>query len=141
MKRIVIVILALVAWSCSQTPVEKPLIVKEDPKQGAINAKLILESTPVQLADGLQISLWASDSLAPDPIALSIDDQNRIYLTITNRQKNSEFDIQWLSAWDDVLLFPGNQLKTVEPFFTKQFDSTRTKENEWLADLNNDGIQ
>jgi quinoprotein glucose dehydrogenase len=139
MKKILIAVIAMAAWSCSKTPVEKPLIVKEDPKQAAINAKLILESTPVQLADGLQISLWASDSLAPDPIALSIDDQNRIYLTSTNRQKNSEFDIRGYRHW----MIPSISWQSVEDrraFLRKTFDSTRSKENEWLPDLNNDGI-
>lgn len=138
MKKIPFAILAVVAWACSQTPVEKPLIIKEDPKQGAINAKLILESTPVQLADGLQISLWASDSLAPDPIAMSIDNQNRVYLTSTNRQKNSEFDIRGYRHW----MIPSISWQSVEDrraFLRSNFDSTRSKENEWLADLNNDG--
>ena len=139
MKKFLIAISALVVWSCSQTPAEKPLIIKEDPKQGALNAKLILESTPVQLADGLQISLWASDSLAPDPIAMSIDDQNRVYLTSTNRQKNSEFDIRGYRHW----MIPSISFQSVEDrraFLRKTFDSTRSKENEWLADLNNDGV-
>lgn len=139
MKKIFVVISAFVVCSCSQTPVEKPLIIKEDPKQGALNAKLILESTPVQLADGLQISLWASDSLAPDPIAMSIDDKNRVYLTSTNRQKNSEFDIRGYRHW----MIPSISWQSVEDrraFLRSNFDSTRSKENEWLADLNNDGI-
>ena len=43
--------------------------------------------------------LWASDSLATDPVAMAIDEQGRIYLNRTNRQKNSEFDIRGHRDW------------------------------------------
>jgi quinoprotein glucose dehydrogenase len=139
MKQFFLILLPIFLWSCAQAPVEKPLIVREDPGQGAATAKLILENTPVQLADGLSISLWASDSLAPDPIALSIDDFNRVYLTSTNRQKNSEFDIRGHRDW----MIPSISFQSVEDrraFLRKTFDSTRSQENEWLPDLNHDGI-
>ena len=139
MKHFALLIIALLVVACTSTPVEKPLVIKEDPIRATTNAKLVLESTPVQLAEGLTISLWASDSLAPDPIALSIDDQNRVYLTSTNRQKNSEFDIRGYRHW----MIPSISWQSVEDrraFLRKTFDSTRSKENEWLADLNHDGI-
>jgi putative membrane-bound dehydrogenase-like protein len=118
---------------------EPPLIVREDPSKGALVAEEIRKNTAVQLADGLKISLWATDSLAPDPIAMSIDDQGRVYLTRTNRQKNSEFDIRGHRDW----MTPSIGLQTVEDrrtFLKQTFAAERSKENEWLPDLNKDSI-
>ena len=133
-------IFAITLFACNETPKEKPLIVKEDPTKGLANAKEIRANTAVQLADGLTISLWASDSLAPDPIALSIDDDGKIYLTSTERQKHSEFDIRGYRHW----MIPSISLKSVEErrnFLRQTFAPEKSKENEWLEDLNHDGVR
>ena len=75
------------------------LTIRESPASAFENARQIQEKATIKTADGLQLSLWASDSLAPDPIAVSVDDQGRVYLTRTNRQKNSEFDIRGHRDW------------------------------------------
>src|SRR5690606_20766455 len=114
------------------------LVVKEDPAQARIRAKEIRENTVIKLADGLKLDLWASDSLAPDPVAMSIDDQGRVYLARTNRQKNSEFDIRGHRNW----MTPSIGLKTVEDrraFLRSTFAPEKSKENVWLKDLNGDG--
>ncbi len=114
------------------------LIVSEDPAQGVAKAKEIRSKTAVTLADGLQLTLWASDSLAPDPVAMSIDDAGRVYLTRTVRQKNSEFDIRGYRQW----MTPSIALQSVEDrraFLHSTFDPAKSKENEWLKDLNGDG--
>ncbi len=118
---------------------EPPLVVREDPKQGVINAAEIKKNTSIQLAEGLTINLWASDSLAPDPVAMDIDTKGRVYITRTNRQKNSEFDIRGFRHW----MTPSIALQSVEDrraFLHETFSPERSKENEWLPDLNNDGI-
>ena len=115
------------------------MIVREDPAAGAKKAKEIRENTAAQLADGLTLSLWASDSLAPDPVAMSIDDEGNVYLTRTNRQKNSEFDIRGYRHW----MTQSISWQTVEDrrkFLHEFFAPEKSKENEWLADLNNDGV-
>ncbi|MFN3490326.1 MAG: heme-binding protein, partial [Emticicia sp.] len=78
---------------------EKPMIINEDPTKVVAKAKEIREKTSAKVIDGIQMTLWASDSLAPDPVAMSIDDQGRVYLIRTNRQKNSEFDIRGHRDW------------------------------------------
>ena len=50
------------------------LVIREDPAVGKARAKEIREKTSIKLADGLKLDLWASDSLAPDPAAISVDD-------------------------------------------------------------------
>lgn len=136
---------ALVVVSCMKmTPsgsskIDKALVViKEDAVTGKARAKEIRDKVSVKLADGLKLDLWASDSLAPDPVAIAIDDQGRVYLNRTNRQKNSEFDIRGHRNW----MTPSIALETVEDrrqFLRSTFAPEKSKENEWLKDLNGDG--
>ncbi|WP_149242326.1 HEAT repeat domain-containing protein [Dyadobacter sp. 32] len=136
---------ALVVVSCMKmTPsgsskIDKALVViKEDAATGKARAKEIRDKVSVKLADGLKLDLWASDSLAPDPVAIAIDDQGRVYLNRTNRQKNSEFDIRGHRNW----MTPSIALETVEDrrqFLRSTFAPEKSKENEWLKDLNGDG--
>ena len=134
-----ILIMSAVFTSCKNgAKKESPLIVREDPEKAAAKANEIRKSTPAQLADGLTLTLWASDSLAPDPIAMSIDDDGNVYLTRTNRQKNSEFDIRGYRHW----MIPSISWESVEDrraFLHSFFAPEKSKENEWLQDLNKDG--
>ena len=131
---------ACLVVSCMKTPRNsQPLVIKEDPAKAIARAKEIREKTPIKLADGLQMTLWASDSLAPDPVAMAIDDQGRVYINRTNRQKNSEFDIRGHRDW----MTESIGLQTVEDrraFLRKTFSPEKSKANEWLADLNEDGV-
>lgn len=129
------------AVSCAtepKIPMETPLVLR-DTVEVAARALETRNNTPVQLADGLTLSLWASDSLAPDPIAMSIDDSGAVYLTRTNRQKNSEFDIRGHRDW----MTPSIKLQSVEDrraFLKEIFSPEKTEENQWLKDLNGDGV-
>ncbi len=121
-----------------ELPKETPLTIREDAATAQQRAREIEAANPVEIYEGLQISLWASDSLAPDPIAMSIDDDGNIYLTRTNRQKNSEFDIRGHQDWMTASI----SLQSVEErraFLHKTFAPEKSSENEWLPDLNNDG--
>jgi len=130
-------LLILVSGCKEEKPREQPL-VKNDTSQVATVAAEIRRNTPAKLADGLTLTLWASDSLAPDPVAMSIDNAGRIYIARTNRQKNSEFDIRGHRDW----MIPSISLQSVEErraFLHATFAPEKSKENEWLADLNHDG--
>ena len=123
---------ALVLFACKETPPPPPadmLTVTEDPAIGPERAREIREKTPAVVGEGLQLTLWASDSLAPDPIAMSIDDWGHIYLTRTNRQKNSEFDIRGHRDWMTASI----SLQTLEErraFLRATFAPEPSKENE-----------
>ncbi len=115
------------------------IVIHENPTEGVKKAKTVRDNTPIQIADGLNISLWASDSLAPDPIAMSIDDFGRVFITRSNRARNSEFDIRGHRNWMTASI----GLQTVEErraFLHKTFATEKSKENEWLKDLNEDGV-
>ncbi len=128
--------------SCNTTsnkPIETPFVIYEDSITGVSKAIEARSNIAAQLAEGLELSLWASDSLAPDPIAMDIDDEGKIYLTRTNRQKNSEFDIRGYRDW----MTPSIALQSVEDrraFIRSTFAPEKSEENEWLKDLNNDSI-
>lgn len=114
-------------------------VVKIDPNQADSISKAIRAQVSAEVAEGLELTLWASDSLAPDPIALVVDDLGRVYITRTNRQKNSEFDIRGHRDW----MTEAISLRTVEDrraFLKKTFAPEKSEENSWLADLNHDSI-
>ncbi len=137
---VLLLIIALIS-SCnskSNTPKEIPLTILEDSVLGHKKAAVARSTIVAKLADGLELNLWASDSLAPDPIAMDIDTKGRIYLTRTNRQKNSEFDIRGYQHW----MTPSISMQTVEDrraFLRKTFAPELSAENEWFPDLNADG--
>ena len=110
-----------------------------DPQEAAQTAKEIRDQVSVTVAEGLELTLWASDSLAPDPIALDVDDLGNVYITRTNRQKNSEFDIRGHVDWMTASI----SLKSVEErraFIKEVFSAENSEENSWLPDLNGDSI-
>ena len=43
------------------------------------NNQTLREKTPLKVGEGLQVKLWANDSLAPDPIAMSIADDGAVF--------------------------------------------------------------
>ncbi|MFD0797988.1 HEAT repeat domain-containing protein [Maribacter chungangensis] len=126
--------------SCeTKKPKENPLTVYEDSTTVLERSQAIRKSVSAVVADGLELSLWATDSLAPDPIAMDIDKYGNVYVTRTNRQKNSEFDIRGHRDW----MTPSIALQTVEDrraFLRETFATERSNENDWLKDLNKDSI-
>ncbi|WP_238944368.1 HEAT repeat domain-containing protein [Sandaracinomonas limnophila] len=113
-------------------------ILLEDPENLAQKAQAAKDKLGIKIANGLQITRWASDSLAPDPVAIDVDDQGAIYLARTNRQKNSEFDIRGHRDW----MTESIGLQSVEDrraFLHKIFAPENSEKNTWLKDLNGDG--
>jgi putative membrane-bound dehydrogenase-like protein len=133
---------AMLPLSCRLTPdvpQEMPIIVEVDSPAVIDNSSSAAENNSIRLAPGLKISLWATDSLAPDPIALDIDSKGKVYLTRTNRGKNSEFDIRGHQDW----MIPSISLQSVEErraFLRETFAPEKSEENAWFPDLNNDTI-
>ncbi|WP_340156952.1 HEAT repeat domain-containing protein [uncultured Maribacter sp.] len=142
LRKFLLGVIALLFFSIScinKKPVEIPLTIQQDSTELIEMAKLARETITAEVADGLELSLWASDSLAPDPIALDIDNEGNVYITRTNRAKNSEFDIRGHRDW----MTESISLESVEDrraFLHKTFAPELSKENEWLPDLNNDSI-
>jgi quinoprotein glucose dehydrogenase len=131
--------LAWTVFSCIKNKSNDQMLVVADLPQNQLNKALeIRQKTPIKLADGLEMKLWASDTLVQDPIAISVDDAGNVYFTSTNRQKNSEFDIRGHQNWMTASI----SLQNVEDrrrFLKETFAIGKSKENEWLNDLNQDG--
>ena len=114
-------------------------ITRLDDAEAARLADSIRQAVSVQVAEGLELHLWASYPLVKDPIALDVDPQGRIYITRTNRQKHSEFDIRDHRDW----MIASISLQSVEDrraFLRQEFAPERSAENTWLADLNGDSL-
>ncbi|MDA0194607.1 MAG: HEAT repeat domain-containing protein [Bacteroidetes bacterium] len=132
--------LTIAILSCQKPkPLYNHIVIREDSIQGPVRAREIMDNTAISLADGIKMELWATDSLAPDPIAMSIDDYGRVYLTRTNRQKHSEFDIRGHRDWMTASIALQSAEERRE-FLHKTFSPENSAQNEWLTDLNKDGI-
>ncbi|MEZ4898283.1 MAG: HEAT repeat domain-containing protein [Saprospiraceae bacterium] len=133
-------------WISSCGTSQEPSVAKEQiiskeltADSARAHAERIESSLALEVADGLQFTLWASDSLAPDPIAMTMDDQGTLYLTRTNRQKHSEFDIRGHQDWMTASI----KMQDVEDrraFLHETFAPEKSEANAWLEDLNHDSI-
>ncbi len=93
-------------------------------------------ATPMKL-QGIE---WANDSLLGSPVAISMDNQGRAYVTQTTRRKESELDIRAHTNWvTDTLSF--ERVADREAFYRKELSAERSELNKrWLKDRNKDGI-
>lgn len=134
--------LSLIALlSCEQQPnlpKQNPLTLNQNATTAKQLALEVKNNNTIKLVEGLKLDLWATDSLAPDPIALDVDDFGSVYITRTLRQKHSEFDIRGYRDW----VTPTSSFKTPEDrrnFLHTFFAPENSEQNQWLQDLNNDG--
>ncbi|MCU0394007.1 MAG: heme-binding protein, partial [Thermoflexibacter sp.] len=100
----------------------------------------IKQEANVELADSLDLVLWASDTLVQDPIAISIDTDGTVYYTQATRQNNSEFDIRGHRNW----ITASVSFQTVEDrrkFLRETFTKDSEESKRVLKDLNNDGVR
>ncbi len=98
----------------------------------------IRKAVALEVHEEFEVSLWASDSLLADPIAISIDPQGRIYYTSATRQAHSEFDIRSHRNWMTASI----SFKTVEDrrkFLRETFSEENEEGKKFLKDLNKDG--
>ncbi len=71
-----------------------PDVVRLPPDSAARLAKLGRDAVPVQLAPGLELTLWAPEPLIADPIGLAFDARGRAFVTRTTRTDRAEIDIR-----------------------------------------------
>jgi quinoprotein glucose dehydrogenase len=137
-KKHLILPLSLIVFVSCLKPIATT-VIQLDNQVAQQKAKQAKEKGSIQIADGLKIDLWAADTLSPDPVSIEMDNLGRAYITRTNRQKNSEFDIRGHRDWMTASI----SLETVEErraFLRKTFAPEKSKENAWVKDLNEDGI-
>ncbi len=115
-------------------------IINFDSTKAASLAKKIREDASVEVEQGLELSVWASDSLVHDPISISVAPDGRIFYTKASRQTNSEFDVRGHRNW----ITASVSFQTVEDrraFIRKTFETDNEESVKFLKDLNNDGVR
>lgn len=107
-------------------------------EEAELYANQLRDELPITIADGLEVSLWASENLVSDPVALHVDHKGRILVTTTGRRRNSELDIRGHREW----MIESLTFETVEDrrdFLHRELSPERSDENTWLSDYNEDG--
>ena len=133
-----LLIMALLAsQACKQEPVDQRIFQMEATQVADMAADIEALVQP-EIAEGLQLKLWAVDSLIADPISIQVDDHERLFYTRTIRQKNSEFDIRGHQDWE----IESISLQTIDDkraFLHKVLSPENSERNEWMTDVNGDG--
>ena len=138
---LIIVLLVLAFSQCKERtpPIYPNKIIQLKPEKAAALAKEIREAVAVTVIEGLELSLWASDSLITDPVAISIDPQGGIYYTNGTRMEHSEFDIRGFRDWMTASI----SFQSVEDrrkFLRETLAPEKSEKNKKImADLNDDG--
>lgn len=141
--RILIILLAIagVVYACAPEVSNKyeAKSITLDPDVAATEAARIRKEANVEIADGLELNLWAADSIVQDPIAISVAPDGRIFYTQATRQTSSEFDIRGHMDWTVASM----SFETVEDrrdFLRKTFAEGSQQSEAHLKDLNKDGV-
>lgn len=118
--------------------VEYPVTIRQIPSRLAQKlAEDIRSEVAVEVDEGLELSLWAADTLAADPVAVTMDEQGRLYFTQGSRLQNSEFDIRAHRDWMTASI----SFQTVEDrraFIKTTFARQNEQGERFLKDLNED---
>ena len=78
---LILLLLGIAFFSCrTEKPQKYPTKILEfDSTKAAELAQKIRNEVSVEMAGGLELSLWASDSLVQDPVAISVAPNGQIY--------------------------------------------------------------
>ncbi|MGM0505641.1 MAG: HEAT repeat domain-containing protein [Bacteroidota bacterium] len=102
-------------------------------------ADSIESDVTLTLADGLEASLWASESLIGDPAGIRFDDRGRVWVASTNRRRTSAPDAGAVSQW-----FHENLSWTTvgdrQEFLRETLTPDASDEHEWLQDFDGNGV-
>jgi quinoprotein glucose dehydrogenase len=126
-----------------QTPSKPPMkpgeVVKLDAAEARRAAQETRQSMPIQLADGLEVNVWAPKPLVADALALDIDPNGVVYVGSTPRGS------QWLDTREHPDWVPELQrLNTTEElrqFFRQKMATELSDKNKWITDFNKDGVR
>jgi quinoprotein glucose dehydrogenase len=94
-------------------------------------------SVTVDVADGLELSLWASESLVANPIAIDFDPHGVAYVVASPRS-GQLLDIRRHPDWVPEV-HTNRTTEDLRQFFRRTLAPDRSAQNTWLLDLNQDG--
>lgn len=96
--------------------------------------------TSPKAADGFELTRWAREPMLRSPVALSFDDQGRLYVVETARRSTVDIDIRAHPTWliDDLA---NQSVDDLRVFFRSRMSTENSVANAgWLRDLNGDGL-
>lgn len=111
-----------------------------EPSEARTRAEEIRSSVSAEVDPDLTLTLWASDSLLADPVALDMDDYGRAFVTQTNRRRTSEFDIRNHQDWE-LASISFTDVEDRREFLRKTLTPEMCEKLGKPLDLNGDGIQ
>ena len=144
-------VLALLAllFGCDLTPADAPdehavsyeeIVLEVDPVTAAREATELRAAAAVEVDPALKLTLWASDSLVNDPIAISIAPDGKLYYTRAERMSKSEFDVRGHMDWtEDIMAL--QSIEDKRAFLRRTFTAGSEQSEEHLDDLNKDGVK
>ncbi len=112
-------------------------IVRLDADEARRLADEARRQVTVELADGVDLSLWAPEALLVDPVALDIDPDGTMWVASTSRN-NLPIDIRAHQDWMATV----HTLKTsgqLLDFYRTLMTPANSDRNTWIPDLNGDG--
>ena len=91
-----------------------------------------------EVLPGLDLTLWAPESLVADPIGVAFDERGRMYVTSTRRSKRGEVDIRQHPDW----MIESITFKDIEDkraFYKRVLAPENSAKSGWQVDWNKDG--
>ncbi|MEX1137259.1 MAG: HEAT repeat domain-containing protein [Balneolales bacterium] len=102
-------------------------------------AEELLDDVTLDVADDLEVSLWASEELLSDPVGINFDNHGRAWIATTTRRRTSVPDAGAVSQWfHDNLSW--RSVEDRRDFLRHELTPENSDENIWLPDFNEDGI-
>jgi quinoprotein glucose dehydrogenase len=122
----------------SEAPTKVGGVVRLAPATAAALAAKERQAASVQLADGLAITVWATNKLVMNPLAIDVDANGVAFVGAT--QRSSQYlDTRNHPDWVPEL----HALKSTDDlrqFFRRKMATSLSAQNTWLPDENKDGL-
>jgi putative heme-binding domain-containing protein len=118
-------------------PAKPAVTVRLTPAEAAAFAKEARQKVNVDVPAGIELTLWASERLMTDPIAIDVD-ANGTGFAISSSRANLPLDIRGHPDWLPIV----HTLKTTEAllqFYQKDLAPSESARNTWITDYNKDG--
>jgi putative membrane-bound dehydrogenase-like protein len=123
------------------SPVRPPAtpgdVVKLPPAEAARMATEARSKLSAEVAEGVELSLWAPEALLVDPVAIDIDPDGTLYVTSTTRN-NMPLDIRGHQDWM-ATVHTLRSVNDLRAFYRKTMAPANSEKNGWITDLNKDG--
>src|SRR3982751_3725724 len=119
-------------------PAFKPSVVRLSPDPAVRWSKEGRAAVSAEVAPGLELSLWAPESMVADPIGVTFDERGRMFVTSTRRSKRGEVDIRQHPDW----MIESITFKDIEDkraFYKRVLAPENSARNGWQVDFNKDG--